>query len=163
MARPLLFTPFGMRAERYRSWGVWYRRRNAKIMDTRAIHKDPMGETSASLPASSEYAGIFMSLLAAVFLTGCSTEFMQSVKTAATEMTTTAPVLGPYDPPQPSDWTTQAEKAEKPAPPAPAPVAAATPPSTPVYTAPQGMVEQPRRFNEPKVVVVKPASVVAVA
>jgi hypothetical protein len=131
----------------------------AKIMDRRA-NKIAQSTKMRQIAALWEKPAVLFGLLYAVLLTGCSTEFMQNVKTAATEMTTPAPVLGPYDPPQPSPWTPQPDK---PAPPSPAPAVAAAPVSTPVFTAPQGMVEKPRHFNDPKIVVVQPASVVTLA
>jgi hypothetical protein len=95
----------------------------------------------------------------AVLVGGCSSEFMQSVKSAATEMTTPAPVMGPYDPPQPSPWV-----AEKPPPPPPTPAPAAKPATAvvPAPTTAQHPVQQPPRVSEPKPAAVQPTPVVAI-
>jgi hypothetical protein len=125
---------------------------NAKIMDTSAI------EIAQSEKKKSCRQAVLLAAWA-VLLGGCSTDFMQNVKSAATEMTTPAPVLGPYDAPQPSPWEAQAEKPV----PAPAPASPAKPATfAPAPTAAQHGVEQPRRVSDAKPVAVQPAPVVTV-
>ena len=160
MARALLFQFPASGLERRLPSDVWSGRTDAKIMDTRAIEirQTANGSGGRAVVLRTVLVGVWSIFLVIVFA-GCNTEFMQNVKSAATEMTTPAPVLGPYDPPPPSPW------GGSPAPPAPAPSPATAPSPAPAAVAAppkQQIAEQPR-VSEPKPVVTQPAPVVAPA
>src|SRR4051812_35824346 len=103
----------------------------------------PLPTTSGLCP-SAHYIGLTLVIAAFFCLMGCSV--MDSMKSAATEMTVSAPAVGPYDPPPASPWQPQSQTATVP-PVVSGPPSKAAAPASAVTAAP--VVRRPERLPEP--------------